>query len=105
MVILMEMTRTLDIPLESGTIMIKFSAVWCAPCKRIEPILQKLKSEFDMIKFFTIDVDEYPELASKYNVKCVPTLLVLKNGQEVNRVTGVSLIEPLRKILRDSIDI
>lgn len=105
MVTLMEMIKTLDIPLESGTIVIKFSAVWCAPCKRMEPLLQKLKSEFDSIKFFTIDVDEYPEWVSKYSVKCVPTLLVLKNGQEVNRVTGVSLIEPLRKMLRDSIDI
>ena len=84
-----------------GLVVIKFSAVWCGPCKRLEPTISKLESEFSDAKVVRVDVDDNPEIAQKYKVRSLPTLLFLKDGEEVNRVIGLSLIEPLRKIFRD----
>lgn len=90
-----------DFQLEPGICAIKFSAEWCNPCKRMEPTVEKLESEFKNAMFFSIDVDDVPVFAQKYKIRSLPTILILKDGQEVNRVVGVSLIEPLRKIFRD----
>lgn len=90
-----------DFQLGSGVCAIKFSAEWCGPCKRMEPTVEKLESEFKNATFLSVDVDDVPSIAQKYKVRSLPTFLILKDGQEINRVTGVSLIEPLRKIFRD----
>jgi len=90
--------------LESGVCAVKFSAEWCGPCKRMEPTVEKLETEFPTAKFIKVDIDEEPALAQKYKVRMVPTILIVKDGQEISRVTGMSLIEPLRKIFRDAID-
>jgi len=90
-----------DFQLGLGVCAIKFSAEWCGPCKRMEPTVEKLESEFRDASFFAVDVDDVPAIAQKYKIRTLPTFLVLKDGQEVNRVVGVSLIEPLRKIFRD----
>lgn len=93
-----------DFQLGSGVCAIKFSAEWCGPCKKMEPMVEKLESEFkNEANFFSVDIDDVPSIAQKYKVRTLPTVLILKDGQEVNRVTGVSLIEPLRKIFRDVI--
>lgn len=90
-----------DLEIESGLYVIKFWATWCGPCKKMEPTLLQLESEFEMMKFISIDVDQVPTLAQKYRIKTLPTLLLLNNGKEVNRVTGMSLIDPLRKLFRE----
>lgn len=80
---------------------VKFWSVWCKPCIRLEPAIKQLESEFNMINFLSVDVDQVPTLAQKFRIKTLPTLIFIKDGAEVNRVVGLSLIEPLRKILRD----
>lgn len=87
--------------LESGICAVKFSAAWCGPCKRMEPTVEALESEFTTARFISVDVDNTPDLAQKYKIRHLPTILIMKDGQEVNRVTGLTLIEPLRKIFRD----
>lgn len=99
---MLSVTNESDFKVESGLYAVKFWATWCGPCKRMEPTLHQLESEFTSINFISIDVDQVPILAQKYRIKMLPTLLVLKDGQEVNRVTGLSLIEPLRKIFREA---
>lgn len=86
-----------------GITVVKFFATWCGPCKRMSPIVEKLESEFDICKFIAVDTDEFPDIVLTYGVKSLPTILFLKNGQEVKRVVGVSLIDPLRKILREMV--
>lgn len=93
-----------ELRLESGVCAVKFSATWCGPCKRMEPTVEKLESEFQSARFISVDIDEVPSAAKKYKIRSLPTLLILKDGQEINRVTGLSLIEPLRKMLRDVLD-
>jgi len=66
-----------------------------------KPTLEKLESEFSDIKFLSIDVDLVPSLAQIYKIKTVPTILVIENGKEVDRIIGLSLIEPMRKIFRE----
>lgn len=98
---MLSLTNDSDFKVDSGLYAVKFWATWCAPCKRMEPTLLQLESEFPVINFISIDVDQVSSLAQKFRVKMLPTLLVIKDGQEVNRVTGLSLIEPLRKIFRE----
>jgi thioredoxin 1 len=67
---------------ENALIVCKFTATWCAPCKKIEPVYGQLSAGYPSASFFTIDVDDFDEIASNYNVAMMPTFLVLK-GKEV----------------------
>lgn len=94
---------TEEFDLESGINALKFTAEWCGPCKRMAPTIEKLELEFPSIKFFSVDIDTAVSIAQKFKIKAIPSFIILKNGKEVNRVTGLSLIDPLRKLLRDVI--
>ncbi len=63
-----------------------FSAAWCGPCKTFKPIMTEIASEGHSVEF--IDIDQSQNLASKYNVRSVPTVLVTENGQEISRLVG-----------------
>jgi len=67
----------------------KFSASWCGPCKALKPVFEEVKNGFLNVKFEDIDVDENFELASQYGVRSVPTVVIEKNGVEVERFLGV----------------
>lgn len=91
-----------DFQVDNGLFVIKFWATWCGPCKRLEPSLQKMEQEFgENVKFLSIDVDKFPTITQKFRVRTLPTILLVKNGIEANRVSGVVLVEPLRKVFRD----
>ena len=65
-----------------------FTAEWCGPCKMIKPMVQRLQSQMS-ITF--IDADQSPETCKTWNVRNVPTLLVIKNSMEVGRLVGTSI--------------
>jgi len=65
-------------------------AAWCAPCRAISPIVDELAKEYSgKVVFGKLNVDENPETTQKYGVQAIPTLLVMKDGQEVDRVIGI----------------
>ncbi len=65
-------------------------AAWCAPCRAIAPIVEELAKEYSgKVVFGKLNVDENPETAQRYGVMAIPTLLVMKEGKEVDRVVGV----------------
>lgn len=66
----------------------KFSAVWCGPCRMLAQIMPQVQSQVDGVRFNNIDVDEYQDIAQKYGVRSVPTVVIEKDGQEVQRIVG-----------------
>ena len=71
------------------TVLIDFYADWCGPCKMFSPIIESVANENEDIKVVKIDVDNAQDLAIKYQVMSIPTVVVIKDGQEVNRNVGV----------------
>ncbi|MBR2936982.1 MAG: thioredoxin [Oscillospiraceae bacterium] len=69
-------------------VLLDFFAVWCGPCKMIAPVLDEIAQEREDIKVCKVNVDEEPELAAKYQVMSIPTLVVIKDGQVVNQSLG-----------------
>jgi thioredoxin 1 len=67
----------------------KFYGTWCGPCKMLAPTIEKLKTEHTNVKFVDIDVDSDYESASKYGVRSIPLVVIEKNGEEVQRFSGV----------------
>ena len=67
----------------------KFEADWCGPCRMLKPTFEKLQESFgNSVKFSYINVDEQQELASQYNVRSIPFVVIEKNGEIVQQVTG-----------------
>jgi len=65
-------------------------AAWCAPCRAIAPIVEELAKEYQgKVVFGKLNVDENPETTQRFGVMAIPTLLVMKDGQEVDRVVGI----------------
>jgi thioredoxin 1 len=67
----------------------QFSASWCGPCKMLSPIMKEVKNEITEATFQYVDVDENGDLASKYGVRGVPTIVIEKDGVEVKRLVGM----------------
>lgn len=76
-------------------------AIWCGPCKIMEPIIDELKKELgDKVEVVKINVDEKPEEAQKNGVMSIPTFIVLKDDKEVGRKIGVTSKADLLKLLQ-----
>lgn len=67
----------------------KFSAAWCGPCRTLAPIMNEVKTQFSNVKFEEYDVDVAYEEATKYGVRSVPTVVIEKDGVEVDRFAGL----------------
>ena len=77
----------------------RFTAAWCGPCKQLAPLIGQIQSEVSGVDFQTIDVDASPDIALKYNVSSIPTLVFEKNGQEVKRTLGMQTKSTLISII------
>lgn len=74
---------------QPGVTAIDFTARWCGPCKVMEPILGALATEYTgRVRIVAIDVDDEQLLAQRYDVRSMPTLVILRDGREVGRVIG-----------------
>lgn len=73
----------------SEPVLVDFFATWCGPCKMVGPVLEKLSEDYTgKVKFAKLDIDKAEELALKYNVFSVPSMLIFKNGEEAGRIVG-----------------
>ncbi len=87
-------SRTFQEVLESDTLVfVDFYADWCGPCKMIAPTVDSLAEEYNgRVKFARVNVDESPDLARRYGVKSIPTLLIFRKGKPVRTMVGASPI-------------
>ena len=69
-------------------VLLDFYAEWCGPCRMLSPVIDKIAEEREDIVVGKINVDENPELSSEFGIVSIPTLVVLKNGEIVNRSSG-----------------
>lgn len=69
-------------------VLLDFWASWCGPCRMVGPIIEEIAEERSDIRVGKINVDENPELASRFGIMSIPTLVVMKNGQVANRSVG-----------------
>ena len=79
---------------KTGKVAVKFSAEWCVNCKPLSKILEQNPLSIPLIE---IDIDEHPELAQQYNVRGVPTMVLIENGAEVLRKVGAQTASQLQE--------
>lgn len=85
-----------DFNVSSGLFAVKFTADWCGPCQKQQPNIDKMEQEFPNVQFISVDIELIPDYNSKYKVKSIPLLVLIKDGVEINRINGVTLIAGLR---------
>ncbi|MGH7166110.1 MAG: thioredoxin [Nitrospiraceae bacterium] len=72
-----------------GLVMVDFWAVWCGPCQMVAPIVEELAGEYaGKLKVMKLNTDENPEIAGRYQVMSIPTILFFKDGQPVEKLVG-----------------
>ncbi len=72
-----------------GLVMVDFWAVWCGPCQMVAPIVEELAKEYEgKLKVMKLNTDEVPEIAGKFQIMSIPTILFFKNGQPVEKMVG-----------------
>ncbi len=76
--------------IKSGVILVDFWASWCAPCKMMAPVLNEISEELTGNNFVgKLNVEQYQSISAKYKVRNIPTMILYKNGKEINRFVGV----------------
>lgn len=85
---------------EKGLLLVDFFATWCGPCRILAPTIEELSENYsEGVKIAKIDIDENEELAILHNIQAVPTIILFKEGKELERFTGVASIEKLQEMI------
>jgi len=93
-----------DIINDSKPVLVDFYADWCQPCKMVSPILKQVKDEMgDKVKIIKINVDNNPVVASKYNIRSIPTLMLFKQGQVKFSQAGVIPAQQIKNIITQNL--
>ena len=82
-------------------VLVDFWATWCGPCRMLLPIIEEIASEEHDFKVGKINADEQPELVNQFKVRTIPTLMVFKNGEVVNKHTGVIPKEEVIRLVNE----
>lgn len=78
-----------EVEQSSAPVLVDFWAAWCGPCRMIAPIVEELASEYgETVKVGKLNVDEHASISAKFEVMSIPTILLFKNGQPVERIVG-----------------
>ena len=86
--------------IKEGIVIVDMFATWCGPCKMLGPVVEELSNEYTNIKFVKIDVDECADVAKKYGIMSIPTLIKFENGQEIDKKIGFINKEQFKEWLK-----
>ena len=90
---------TYDSAIASGKVIVDFWATWCGPCKMQAPILEQFAQAHPDVSVCKVDVDDEPQLAARYGIMSIPTLLYFHNGQLVNKTVGVQTLPQIESAM------
>lgn len=85
-----------------GVILVDFHADWCGPCRALGPVLEDVAEELEDLIIIKVNVDENPGLSGKYNVRSIPVVFALKNGEEVAKLVGLQSKDVYIKTVNDN---
>lgn len=89
----------------SKPVLVDFYADWCGPCKQMPPILKQVKEELkEHVRIIKVNVDKNPQIATKYQIRSIPTLMIFKNGEMKWSGMGVISASEITKIVQEQID-
>ena len=71
-----------------GAVVVDFWAAWCGPCRMLGPVFEELGGEMEKVKFAKVDITQNEEIAQKFNVMSIPTIILFRDGKEVDRMMG-----------------
>ena len=94
-----------DTTIQSGVVLVDFYADWCGPCRRQLPVLEEVATEFEgRARIIKVDTDKAQDIALRFGIQSIPTLVLLKNGKEVTKFVGLQQAETLKAALEKAIE-
>ena len=86
--------------IKNDLVLVDFYATWCGPCRMISPIIDEISKEKEELTIIKVDVDKFPNLASKYGIMSIPTLILFKDGVEVKKNIGFMSKEEIEECIK-----
>ena len=86
---------------DEGLTVIDFSATWCMPCRMLTPILEQVADKMESVSFYNIDIDENEDIAKRYRIFSVPTLVAFKEGKVIDSLVGLNSYEEVLDFVKN----
>jgi thioredoxin 1 len=93
--------KTFDAEIAKGTVLVDFWAPWCGPCRMLAPIIDEISEGNKAVKFCKVETGTEQEIAGKFGVMSIPTLILFKDGEEVDRLIGAYPKEIIEKWIKE----